>query len=251
MGDRRLSTAEPGGSQGRPHRRLADRARAGQRFRSVAVGSATLGALRDPVIVVFLLAGTFDLLSGDRLIDGVILFAVAVALGWDAARRPPAEPATAEVAGAGEDSTRRPLGGIMGPAPSSQGWATPGRSRLVLLGGLVYAVLVAGFARYSWPATIAVWAPAAVGVAVVWRRPVADGPDPTPIPLAKAAAWAVVFAALALWELAALLLQPSLTTTSWAHPTISVLLDPILAAHLGRAVVLGLWLASGWWLLRR
>jgi hypothetical protein len=230
---------------------LADGARAGHRFRPVAVGSAILGALRDPVIVVFLLAGTFDLLSGDRLLDGVILFAVAVALRSDAARRPPAEPAAAEVAAAVEDSTQRPLGGIGAPAPSSQGWATPGRSRLVVLGGLVYAVLVAGFARYSWPATIAVWAPAAAGVAVVWRRPVADGSDPTPVPLAGVAAWAVVFVALALWELAALLLQPSLTTTSWAHPTISVLLDPILAARLGRAVVLGLWLASGWWLLRR
>jgi hypothetical protein len=116
---------------------------------------------------------------------------------------------------------------------------------------MVYVVLVAGFARYSMPATLAVWAPAAVGVAVGWRRRTSDGPDPAPVPAAGAAVWAAVFVALALWELAALLLQPSLTTDSWAHPTISVLLDPILATHPGRAVVLSLWLASGWWLLRR
>jgi hypothetical protein len=218
---------------------VAERAKAGHRFGPVGVGLAILGALRDPVTVIFVLAGTFDLLSGDRIIDGAILLAVAVALGWDAARRPPADRAAAEVAESGEDSTRPALG------------AAPWRSPLVLLAGLVYVVLVAGFARYSMPATLAVWAPAAAGVAVAWRRPTSDGPDPAPVPAAGAAVWAAVFVALALWELAALLLQPSLTTDSWAHPTISVLLDPILATHPGRAVVLSLWLASGWWLLRR
>ena len=234
-----MSRADPGAPQGRNHRRVAERAKAGHRFGPVGVGLAILGALRDPVTVIFVLAGTFDLLSGDRIIDGAILLAVAVALGWDAARRPPADRAAAEVAESGEDSTRPALG------------AAPWRSPLVLLAGLVYVVLVAGFARYSMPATLAVWAPAAAGVAVGWRRPTSDGPDPAPVPAAGAAVWAAVFVALALWELAALLLQPSLTTDSWAHPTISVLLDPILATHPGRAVVLSLWLASGWWLLRR
>jgi len=192
------------------------------------------------VIVIFVLAGTFDLLSGDRLIDGAVLLAVALALGWDAVRRPPAERRADEVADAGEDSMR-----------SARGRAVQWRSPLLVLGGVVYAVLVAAFIRYSLPATLAVWAPAAAGVAVAWRRPVTGGSDPAPVPAAGAVAWAVVFVALALWELAALLLQPSLTTDSWAHPTISVLLDPILATHLGRAVVLSLWLLSGWWLLRR
>jgi hypothetical protein len=192
------------------------------------------------VIVIFVLAGTFDLLSGDRLIDGAVLLAVALALGWDAVRRPPAERRADEVADAGEDSMR-----------SARGRAVQWRSPLLVLGGVVYAVLAAAFIRYSLPATLAVWAPAAAGVAVAWRRPVTGGSDPAPVPAAGAVAWAVVFVTLALWELAALLLQPSLTTDSWAHPTISVLLDPILATHLGRAVVLSLWLLSGWWLLRR
>jgi hypothetical protein len=235
-----MSRAAPGAPQGRNRRSLAERARARHRFGPVGVGLAILATFRDPVIVIFVLAGTFDLLSGDRIIDGAILLAVALALGWDAARRPPAERAAAGVAEPGEDST-----------PPSRGRAVPWRSPMVLLGGLVYAVLVAGFVRYSLPATLGVWAPAAAGVAVAWRRPTGDGPDPVPVPAAGAAVWAVVFVALALWELAALLLQPSLTTTSWAHPTISVLLDPILATHLGRTVVLSLWLASGWWLLRR
>lgn len=194
------------------------------------VGLTILSALRDPVIVIFSLAGTFDLLSGDRLIDGLTLFAVALVLGWGAARRPPASKAPT--------------------TPSPRARTLPRRSLPVILGGLLYAVLVGQFVRYSWPATIGVWAPAAAGVAIVWRRPV-DDTDPMPVRAAGAAAWAVMFVALALWELAALLLQPSLTTDSWAHPTISVLLDPILATHLGRSIALSLWLASGWSLVRR
>jgi hypothetical protein len=60
-----------------------------------------------------------------------------------------------------------------------------------------------------------------------------------------------VFVALGLWELQALLLQPSLTTSSWAHPTLSTLMDPVLASHLGRSISLGAWLLIGGWLLER
>jgi hypothetical protein len=62
--------------------------------------------LRDPVIVVLLLAGAADLLAGDPLVDGLVLLTVAAALGWDRVRG-------------------RPLGGGPTAAP---GWA----DRLVL-----------------------------------------------------------------------------------------------------------------------
>jgi hypothetical protein len=54
-----------------------------------------------------------------------------------------------------------------------------------------------------------------------------------------------------LWELVALLGQPDLVTGSWEHPTVSVLLDPVLATYPGRAAVLAGWLAGGWFLCRR
>jgi len=53
-----------------------------------------------------------------------------------------------------------------------------------------------------------------------------------------------------LWELTQLLLQPTLTTDSYAHPTISVLTDPVLASHVGRSILLFVWLAVGWFLVR-
>jgi hypothetical protein len=55
---------------------------------------------------------------------------------------------------------------------------------------------------------------------------------------------------LGLWELTQLLLQPTLTTDSYAHPTISVLTDPLLASHVGRSILLFVWLAAGWFLVR-
>jgi hypothetical protein len=60
-----------------------------------------------------------------------------------------------------------------------------------------------------------------------------------------------VLLALAAWEVQALLLQPSLTTSSWAHPTLSTLMDPVLAVHLGRSITLAVWLGLGGWLLER
>jgi hypothetical protein len=61
----------------------------------------------------------------------------------------------------------------------------------------------------------------------------------------------VVWAGAAVWELTALYLQPSLHTDSYAHPTLSVLANPVLHSVPGRAAVLFAWLAFGWYLARR
>ena len=69
--------------------------------------------------------------------------------------------------------------------------------------------------------------------------------------MAGTLAWAVVLVAGCLWELGALLQQPSLTTDSYAHPTVSTLTDPVLATSPGRAALLLAWLALGWYLVER
>ena len=71
------------------------------------------------------------------------------------------------------------------------------------------------------------------------------------LPVAGTLAWAAVLVAGCLWELGALLQQPSLTTDSYSHPTVSTLTDPVLANSPGRAVVLLGWLALGWYLVER
>ncbi|TMK85214.1 MAG: hypothetical protein E6G44_07885 [Actinobacteria bacterium] len=117
--------------------------------------------------------------------------------------------------------------------------------------GSAYVVVVGGFGRYSWPATVAVLCPAAGVLLIAWRGDLNQPAASRKLDPIGAIAWASVFVALAIWELTELLLQPSLRTDSYAHPTISVLTDPVLATHLGRSIVLSLWLALGWFLVQR
>jgi hypothetical protein len=65
------------------------------------------------------------------------------------------------------------------------------------------------------------------------------------------AAWAFVWVGASVWEVAALFLQPTLSTDSYAHPTLSYLANTVLATMPGRSVVAFGWLAFGWYLARR
>ncbi len=222
--------------------------------RSAAVLTTILRGVRDPVIVIFLLAGIFDVLSGDPIVHGTVLFAVALALAWDAVRRRRAERAARGgiISGSGEQGHREGPNVPRAETAPSVGTGTDLRlSPIVGIGGLLYVVIVGGFARYSWPATIAVVVPGAAAVATAWRGPSHGLPEPEKVDPVGAIAWGAVFVVLAVWELAAFLLQPSLTTESAAHPTLSVLMDPVLASHTGRTIVLSMWLAFGWFLLQR
>jgi hypothetical protein len=207
---------------------LASPADSGKHSHAAARGPVALRPFRDPVVVILLLAGTFDWLSGNP-IHSVLLFAVCLGLGRNAVLGEP---------GAG----REPTLGLH---------AHTRLSPVAVLGAVAYVVVVGGFGRYSWPATVAVVFPAATVLALVWRGPPHLRPAPGRLDPGGALAWASVFVALALWELTELLLQPSLTTDSHAHPTLSVLTDPVLATHPGRSVALLLWLGFGWFLVKR
>jgi hypothetical protein len=71
------------------------------------------------------------------------------------------------------------------------------------------------------------------------------------VPVAGAVLWGAVFVAGCLWELSSLLEQPNLATSSYTHPTISTLTDPLLSTMTGRAAVLAAWLGLGWFLVER
>jgi hypothetical protein len=214
-----------------------------------AVGAGarnTTTALRDIVVVILLLAGTFDGLSGNWP-HAILLYTVAIALGRDAVRRRSTE-------------SLRPDAIVVPIAPASPETAVEEVRRqarrlvtvpLLLAAILAYAVVVGGFARYSWPTTVAIIIPGSVVLALSWNGPRRPRETPGPVGLVGTVAWLSVFIGLGLWELTQLLLQPSLTTDSWRHPTISVLSDPILASHPGRTVGLILWLLFGWFLLDR
>jgi hypothetical protein len=204
-------------------------------------------SLIHPVVLTFLVAAYFSYVTGDTVRAGYLL-AVGLALTWDQARRRAARTA--------------PDAGQSGPgdaAPAAFSAESADRRRAVMrrwlmpavLAGIAYSLIVGSLQRYSWPATIAVNIPAVAGVLIAWRVSAGSKGAPGRLSPAGIAAWAVVWVGAAAWELTALYLQPSLTTDSYAHPTLSVLADPVLASLGGRAAVLFAWLAFGWYLARR
>jgi len=242
-----------------------------------------LAGFREPIIVILFLIAFFSAISGKPL-DGLLLLIVAAGLAWDAAARyhrrvvgagsgggsggtqtgHPADVGTAVSAETtaprgghpAAETLRRPA--TRAPATRAPGARAPGAGRrrvplvlAALAGAAAYAGVVGSFSRYSWPATVGVIAVGAAVVVVGWRGPLRRRPDPGKLPLPGAAAWAGLLVAGGLWELASLLQQPDLTTTSYAHPTVSALTDPLLASHGGRSVALAVWLVIGWFLVER
>lgn len=118
------------------------------------------------------------------------------------------------------------------------------RHPLAVCGGIALYALLAGTARPLTPqAAVAVFLPAAallwLGVRRVPRRLVRVG-RPT------AALWLGLGVVFCLWELGAFLWG-----NDEAHPTFSILTDPVFATYPGRVLGYLLWLGAGSWLVTR
>ena len=210
---------------------------------------AALAGLREPVVWVLLAIAFFTSISG-KPVDGVLMLIVATGLIWDTGRRAlrhgRAEGSGAEAGQGGEPGTGA------APRPAVR---PGGRRRLLAVTavaacGAAYAGVVGSFIRYSWPATAGIVGLGTIVVVIGWHGPRRARPARR-LPVAGTLVWVVLLVAGCLWELGALLKQPSLTTDSYAHPTISTLTDPLLATSPGRAVLLFAWVAFGWYLVKR
>jgi hypothetical protein len=197
--------------------------------------------IRQPIVIVLLLIAFFSAICGKPL-DGLLMLLVAAGLAWDVGHRPAG--AAAQTAAGAQSVPAVPL-------PDSR--EGPGRTTglALLAAGILYAAVVGSFARFSWPATIGVAGVGAVVVIIGWHGPLRHRPDPGRLPRAGTALWGGALLAGGLWELSSLARQPSLDVTSWAHPTISALTDPLLASHPGRSLALAVWLLLGWYLVRK
>jgi hypothetical protein len=208
-------------------------------------------SLVHPIVLTFVLAAVFSYLSADT-VRAAYLLAVGLALAWDHARprasRPPSGPAAATESRPGASHAIAVFS-----IESAERRRAAMRRLLVpaLLAAVAYSLIVGWFARYSWPATISVTIPSVAGVLVAWRVSAGSHTEPGRLSWVGVGAWAFVWAGASVWELTALFLQPSLSTDSYAHPTLSVLANSVLAAWPGRSVVLFGWLAFGWYLARR
>jgi len=210
-----------------------------------------LTGLREPIVVILLIIGFMSWISGKPL-DGLLILLAGLCLAWDAGRRTrQAGPAAAGLADASPaDVAASGAGQASGPQALPR-WRRPALLAAWLAGGVLYAVVAGSFSRYSWPATVPVAGLGAVVVAIGWRGPRHTRPAPPRPPLIGLALWGAVFVAACLWELWSLLEQPNLATSSYAHPTISTLTDPVLSTWAGRSVVLVCWLGLGWFLVER
>ena len=126
------------------------------------------------------------------------------------------------------------------PVPDKPAWVD--RWDAVIVG---YALIAAVFRPLTMPAAVAVLIPGVLLLALRATRPVRPLPSGAVSPGA-AALWLGLAAAGAAWWLVALL---------WGndpqHPTLSLLLDPILETYPARVLGYALWLAAGRWLVTR
>ena len=189
------------------------RDRAGSRDRAAQV-----------VVTILVIAGFFDAISGNP-IDAALLVGVAALLWYHPEDRDPAQVT---------DPSRRY------------------RVRIIIAGGLIaiaFAVVVGKFGRYTWPTTLGILIPGAIGLSVAWRGTRRRDPGPR-LTVRQVVPWLLLGLTLAVFELVNLLLQPGLTIDSFDHPTLSVLWEAT-AEGIGDTLALLTWLALGAYLIDR
>jgi hypothetical protein len=109
-----------------------------------------------------------------------------------------------------------------------------------------YAVVVGGFRRLTVPAELGTFVPGALITYAAMRRGCRRFRAPEHLDGRGTAAWGAVLVVFGIWELYA-----DLRGSTPDHPTLSILMGPVLADPLHRAVGYVLWLATGVWLVRR
>lgn len=133
----------------------------------------------------------------------------------------------------------------------------PGPRRLALGRHPVRNVLIgAGLVAYSWIAAstvpltrnalLVVLLPGAAAAVIGFGRPPQRIPAPDRLEVAGASYWAICITALFEWEAAAFR-----DNATWWHPSLTLLIDPMLSVRPVKAVGILIWLLSGWALVRR
>jgi hypothetical protein len=139
----------------------------------------------------------------------------------------------------------RPLGPP--PAPERLRLTHPTHTLITwVLVGVGYCLIGGTLRRLTAPAEAATLLP---GAAMLWYalRP-ATGRFPAPRHLDSRGMlpWAVVMVLFGVWELYA-----ALRGSTPAHPTLSILMGPLIDPPFARAAGYALWLATGVWVVRR
>jgi hypothetical protein len=119
--------------------------------------------------------------------------------------------------------------------------------RLAIGAGLAgYCWVAGGTAPFSAKALLSVLLPGAVVAVIAYGR----GPEriqpPDSLDITGFSYWIVVLGALFEWEASAFR-----DNSAWWHPSLTKLVDPLIAPHPVKSLAFLLWLLAGWGLVRR
>lgn len=112
--------------------------------------------------------------------------------------------------------------------------------------GVVFSWIVGWFPSFTWASNIAVFATGAVVLFIAFVRPPKRHPRGRPVTKVAVAWWVLALAAFTVVEMTNLFLG-----STHPHPTLSVLMAPILQDHLAKSIAVFIWLRVGWTLLHR
>ncbi len=196
-----------------------------------ASGRRTLPLPVQPAFVIILLVATVHLIRG-ALVDALVFVLVAAALLIE------------------QVWLRRHVDRRL--ASGAAGLRRPRTEFLAVLAIAVAFGWAAGrWELYDWRLKVATGIPGVlVALLMLTHRPPDEGTAPGR-PARLWWLWAVVAVGICVQELVSFAQQPTPTTGSHEHPTLSFLIEPLLASPLVRGCLLAGWLAGGYYLLRR
>lgn len=135
-----------------------------------------------------------------------------------------------------------PGGDVRGQLPAG---ASTARNAIVGAAVVGYAWLLAGMAPFSTRALVGVLVPGAVLGVIAYTRPPERIPAPESVDMAGFSYWIIVVALLFEWEASAVR-----DDRPW-HPSLTDLINPLIAAHPVKTAAIVVWLLAGWALVRR
>lgn len=109
-----------------------------------------------------------------------------------------------------------------------------------------YCWFAGRFASFTWQSTATVLVPGLAIYTLGIARSPQRRPAPQPIATPGVVAWGVPLLAFCVMEIG-----NDLLGSTYDHPTLSILLDPVLDVHVWRSAGYFVWISVGWALVKR
>lgn len=159
----------------------------------------------------------------------------------------PAAPVSSADSGSGANSPGPTTAGRLEPGEARLPvGARPARNAVIGIGLISYAWILAGTAPFSMKALLGVLLPGAVLGGIAYGRPPERIPPPESVDPAGFSYWIICVALLFEWEASAV----RDNSPPW-HPSLTNLINPLLAPHPVKCAAIVVWLLAGWALVKR